>query len=97
MKIGKKVEEKSRLLRVSFEDTTSKIKVLQSAKQVRSTEFRNTFISSNLTKVQQQLEYELQKELKYGRENGETSLMISKGQVGKRSSFRKFQANRQDQ
>jgi len=91
-RIGKLVDGRKRLLKVSLDSDDSKRCILTSAKQLRKSEaYRNVFVKPDLTPFQQELDYRLRMELR-DRKNADPDkeFVISNGKVVERNTFRGF-------
>ena len=72
MRIGKKRRDNKRLLRVSVSSPKDKTDILRKSKQLRRlSNFTDVYIQPDLTKMQQQQEFELRREVRERRMKGE--------------------------
>ena len=91
-RIGKLMDGRNRLLKVSLDSDDSKRSILTHAKQLRRTEaYRNVFLKPDLTPFQQKLDYKLRMELRDKRNSDpDKEYVISNGKVVERNQgFRK--------
>lgn len=89
-RIGKTNKDQPRLLRISFSNLIQKQEVIHKSKFLRNSNFKNVYIQSDLTPMQQEFEYKLRLELKERRKMGE-DVVIHAGAVRLRSELRDFQ------
>ena len=87
-RLGKPNKEKPRLLRASLPDPSKRQEVLRRAKLLKNSTFKNVFIQPDLTRMQQEIEPSLRKELKDRREQGD--VMIYAGRVRPRLGLKGF-------
>lgn len=83
IRLGKK-SSKPRLTKVELESSKQKRSLLQKAKQLRDIEnedWKNIFISPDLSPLARQQGRDLRNELKTRKEDGETDLIIRKGKI----------------
>jgi len=88
-RLGKTSDSKCRPLKVQLSDSSSKGEVLRKAKNLRSSNYKDVFIKSDMTKLQRQEELDLRKELKRRKENGE-DVIIRGGEVQLRNQMKNF-------
>jgi len=77
-----RIDGRNRLVVVTLGTRTMKVKVLRVAKSLRSNDqWKQVYINADETKREREKQYQLRKELRDRRENGETNLVIHRGQV----------------
>lgn len=86
-RLGERRRNQSRLLKVSLSTWTMKKKILAAAKKLANEgdEYKEIYISPDLTKKEQEMDRELREQLKQRREQGEKNLYIHKGKVKERT------------
>ena len=90
-RIGRSRNGRSRLLRVRFQKTEDKFRILRTCKELRKhEEYKNVFINLDRTPLEQRIDKRLRDELIKRREGGETDLVIYKGKVVKRNEIKNF-------
>ena len=91
VRIGKIDPKTTRLTRVTVNSADTKRKILKNAKDLKDKEhYENVFIGPDLTKMQRAEQYNLRKELRDRKANGEKDLFIRGGKVvqGKEKAVR---------
>ena len=84
VRLGKRVEGKSRLLKVEVDSVKSKRNLLQNAKKLRRTEtWKKVFITPDHTPKERQINKDLREEIKRRTEEGEEGLVIRRGKITK--------------
>ena len=82
IRLGKKMEDRARLILVTLDSEESKREVLRHATQLRhSTNWSNVYISPDLTPAERETSKKLREELKRRREEGEPNLTIRGGRI----------------
>ena len=82
VRLGKREEGKTRLLKVGVDSVKSKRNLLQNARKLRRTEaWKKVFITPDHTPKERQVNRELREELKRRSEEGEERLVIRKGKI----------------
>ena len=82
VRLGKPTNNRPRLLLVALHDFQQKRDILRNAKQLQnSNEWGNIYISPDLTPKERDIGKKLRLELKARRDNGETNLVIRRGQI----------------
>jgi PHD-finger len=83
-RVGKKLGNKPRLIRVCIEDGEDRTKILKGAVNLRNvTGLERVFVMPDLTKMQQETEKKLRDKLKEIRQAGENDAKINKGDIVK--------------
>ena len=88
-RLGKMNGGKPRLLRATFPNPTRRQEALRKAKLLRSSRFKNVYIQPDRTRMQQETERSLRKELKDRREQGE-DVVLYRGEVRSRHGLTGF-------
>lgn len=89
-RVGKIIKGKARPMKVKLLNRSSKLNLIQRSKELRkSSNFRDVYIKSDLTKRQQREEFELRQELKRQRSDGR-DVVIYKGQIRPKESLVNF-------
>ena len=84
IRLGKREEEKTRLLRVTVESVKVKRSILQKAKKLRESEkWKSVFITPDLSPKERKRNKELRDELKRRTDEGEEDLVIRRGKIVK--------------
>ena len=82
VRLGKRIPDRHRLLKVTLDSVSRKIQVLRNAKKLRNTQnWKEIFITPDMTPREREKNKELREELKRRRELGEERLVIRKGQI----------------
>ena len=90
-RLGKINDSKCRPLKVKLPHQSFKGEIFRGAKELRnSSRFKNIYIRNDLTKLQQQEDFERRKELRRRRENGE-DVIIRNGEIQLRNQPQNFQ------
>ena len=87
-RLGKRVEGKNRLVKVTVKSVSMKRSVLQEARKLRQSEdaiLKKVYITPDLSVKDREVQKKLQKELRERRDNGEENLVIRRGQIVSRS------------
>ena len=85
-RVGKKIEGKDRLLIITVESVDVKQDILRSATELRNTEeWRNVFITPDMTRQEREEGKRLRDELKRRRDAGQTGLVIRRGKIIKKA------------
>ena len=78
---GKRSDGKPRLLKITFQELVVKREILGKAKLLKASKYSNIYINPDLTPDQRKRDSELRKALKTRRANGESNLIIRKGEI----------------
>ena len=82
IRLGKLVENKSRPLLISLSDIATKNSILKKANKLRkNTQYKDVFITPDLTKKEREVAKELRDELKRRKSLGEANLVIRRGKI----------------
>ena len=87
-RLGAKVANKSRPLRVQFNNVSQRRSVLSNAKKLRnssSRSFKEIFINPDLSSKERQAQKELRSELARRKEAGESGIFIRRGRIVKQN------------
>ena len=88
-RLGKVKDGHARLLCVTFRDVSQKHEVLRKAKLLRdSSKFKRVYVQPDLTRMQQEIDWRLRKELKDRRDKGEDVVLFG-GEVRQRHDLQK--------
>ena len=88
-RLGKPVNDRRRLLRVSFSSAMIKRDVVLKARLLKNSTFKDVYIKPDLTLMQRERDLKLRKEMMSCREDGE-DVVIYRGQVRRRSELKGF-------
>ena len=84
VRLGKKEEDRTRLLKVTLESVKNKREILMKAKKLREAErWERVFVTPDLTPKERQQNKELREELKQRTKDGEEGLVIRRGKIVK--------------
>lgn len=93
IRIGRPSQDRPRLLKVRFKSMDGKIRVMRTSKELRNLgHYKNVFINSDRTRLEQSIDKKLRDELKTRKESGEDNLIIYKGKIVNRNDVKNFQA-----
>ena len=85
IRLGKPVDNKHRPLLISLSDIATKNNILSKATKLRkSTQYKDVYITPDLTKTERVVAKDLRDELKRRRASGETNLVIRRGKIVER-------------
>ena len=89
-RVGKKKDDKPRLLIITLEDLDTKHEILRNARDLRnSAEYDNIYITPDMTKLEREQGKKTRDELAQRRNAGEKDLVIFRGKIIKRTYPRK--------
>ena len=84
IRLGKKEQGKTRLIRITVDSVKTKREILKRAKRLRDSEkWKRVFITPDLSPKERQRNKELREDLKSRTEEGEENLVIRRGKIVK--------------
>lgn len=81
IRLGPRAEDKIRPMKVAVETVNDKWKILNGARRLKETDFRNVGIAMDLSKHQRAARKQLKQDLETRRNNGERNLSIRNGKI----------------
>ena len=82
VRLGKKIQGRARLTKVTLDSVKSKRELLNNAKKLRSTEkWERVYITPDLSPREREENKKLREELKKRRDEGETGIVIRRGKI----------------
>jgi len=84
VRLGKRIPDKHRLMKVTVDSVSSKIQALRNAKRLRNTQhWKEVFVTPDMTPKEREKNKALREELKRRRDDGEEHLVIRNGEIAK--------------